>query len=246
MPIRSKKRDALHSRRKVRIVSASVVVAVIALGGSLAYGYFLVAPNTGGFLGKLRNWSLQISEQAFSCHEQAKIGQRIFENQSLDSALAIPLSKEWFEMALSCSSPVALDHMGYFYIKGHGVDRNVEKGIAMLERAKKAGHSDAAKTLAREIYFEEDVAWDYIRAIENFEICAKQGDAYCKARLAELFAYHADQPDYFRAFELAESSAKAGEPRAQGILAWLYLYGRGVTKDSSLARLWAERALGNL
>ncbi len=227
----------------MKIATTFAIIIAIAIVGGLASGFYLVAPNSGGFAGKLRNLSLQISEGTFTCAKQAETGKRIFENRGSEPEAALSTSREWFEMALTCNSPIALDHLGYMYVNGLSVEKDSGKGVAMLERAKSAGYVEAAKTLALEYYEGDDLPWDYSRAVANFEICARDGDAFCQAHLAELLAYYADQPNYFKAFELAEPAAESGEPRAQGILASLYLSGRGITTDVEAALAWAEKAL---
>jgi TPR repeat protein len=227
----------------MKIAAILITVIAVAAGGGLASGFYLVAPNSGGFPGELRKLSLQIDKLTFSCDKQAETGKRIFENPGAEPEAGFSASREWFEMALACNSPVALHHLGYMYVNGLSVEQDSDKGVAMLEQAKSAGYSEAAKTLAREYYDGVNIPWDYSLAVSNFEICGREGDAFCKARLAELVAYYADQPNYFRAFELAESAARSAEPRAQGILASLYLSGRGTTTDVDAARSWAEKAM---
>ena len=134
-----------------------LAAAVISIFIGLASAFYFVAPNSGGIFGKVREFALQMSERAFSCDSQAKIGQEIFENSNLEPEVAFSTSREWFDMALSCNSVVALDHLGYMYVNGFGVEKDVYKGVSMLEQARNAGYAEAAKTLAREYYSGENL-----------------------------------------------------------------------------------------
>ena len=225
----------------MKLIAVTVTALLMAFTITLAFGYYFVQPHSTGLSGQVRIYALQARELAFGCERQAQIGKRIFEDTTRDAQTRAFESREWFEMALSCDSVVALDHLGFMYINSLGVDQDIDRGLAMLNQAKAAGYAEAAKTLAWEYMYGNPLEIDSVKAVQNLEICATEMDQECRAFLAEQLAYGVDPPNYLRAFMLAQDAAESGEPRAQGVLAMLYAFGQGVNSDYGLAKSWAEK-----
>ena len=138
----------------------------------------------------------------------------------------------------------AKERLGDMYLAGHGVPKDVPRGLALLDEAAKERTS--AQLRLADLFGGEDggIASDPARAAGYYRMAADAGRADGMYRLAELYATGEGVPeDGGHAVELYQQAAAAGEPRAYGKLADLYAAGVVVPEDDMEANaLFAEGA----
>lgn len=126
---------------------------------------------------------------------------------NLDSVL-LKLS----EMFSECSAPDASVSLANLYIEGNSVDRDVEKGIKLLERAKNAGSAQGTKSLGDLFATGTHVEKDIERAIEYYKHAVTLqndgayesiGDFFMDGKLTE--------PDPYLALTVFEKGAAEGD-----------------------------------
>lgn len=89
----------------------------------------------------------------------------------------------------------------------------------MRRRKNKWKSNPFAAYLAGKIRFTEDDVKDVLRAIENFETAAKEGNDYAEYQLGRLYLYGRDvEQDYEKAMEYLHASADHGNVYAQQLL----------------------------
>ena len=76
-----------------------------------------------------------------------------------------------------------------------------------------------AAYLAGKILLTEDAVRDILRAIQNFEIAARNGNQYAAYQLGKLYLYGREvEPDYSKAIYYLSQAAEQGNPYAQQLL----------------------------
>lgn len=84
---------------------------------------------------------------------------------------------------------------------------------------------------------------DFKKAVEQFEIAAKQGDSIAQFWLSEMYFLGKGVPqDYKECFKWANMSAKQGDIMAINRLGFLYFQGDGVEKNYTEAFKYFERS----
>ncbi|MBO5945422.1 MAG: SEL1-like repeat protein [Clostridia bacterium] len=95
--------------------------------------------------------------------------------------------------------------------------------------------------------FDEGYAYekggDFLRAIEFYEIAAKEGDDRADCRLGSIYRFGRGVPkDYERALYYYHRSADKGNSYAQSNIGSMYRFGQGVKKDYDIAFSWYTRS----
>jgi uncharacterized protein len=127
----------------------------------------------------------------------------------------------------------AQERLGQMYVEGRGVQKDVMRGLLLLERVAQQGRTSAQFRLAQ-LYERgaEGLAADSGRAIAYYQMAAEAGNAAALYELAGLYATgDGVQRDGRRAVELYEQAAAAGDERARGKLSDLYADSKAVARD---------------
>ena len=86
-------------------------------------------------------------------------------------------------------------------------------------------------------------AGDYVTAINEFKLLAKQGNSFAQNNLGYFYTNGIGGPiDYPQAFKWYKMSAEQGYAYAQLALGNAYLYGNGVQQNDMMAYTWFELA----
>lgn len=138
---------------------------------------------------------------------------------------------------------------------GEGIERDVKKGIALLQRGADLGHTPSLSTLGVVLLRGELVPGDEARARKLLTQAAAQKDAVSQHHLGVIYEEgRGVERDAKRAVKWFQEAAGQGFAPAMTNLGWMYEYGHGVAEDPKQATIWYEKAakqgevyaLGNL
>lgn len=150
-----------------------------------------------------------------------------------DDAVAA-MGNEDFEKACELLRPLAEDNnpaaqtlLGVLYFKGQGVERDVNKGLAMIMKAANQGHEQAksiAAALNREL-----AAVGEVKAMYNMGYMCLNG--------------WAGEQDSNSCIKWLEKAAENGHSRSAKVLSMIYTKGKfGITPDKEKASYWSDVA----
>jgi TPR repeat protein len=133
--------------------------------------------------------------------------------------------------------------LGYAYITGIGLEKNVDKAIYLLKKASEKGNDDAMLELGRIYYTGQDVDKDCNKAFEFFTEAATSGNELAMYNTARM--YHqgmAVEVNIPKAIEWYEKAAQHGLTRAMNQLGQIYSSGGGgiVEQDFSKSKMYYE------
>jgi uncharacterized protein len=127
----------------------------------------------------------------------------------------------------------AQERLGQMYVEGRGVQKDVMRGVLLLEGVAQQGRTSTQLRLA--LLYErgtDGLPADQGRAIAYYQMAADAGNAAALYELARLYATGEGVPrDGRRAVELYEQAAAAGDERAHGKLRDLQADGKAVSQD---------------
>lgn len=116
------------------------------------------------------------------------------------------------EIFADCSAPDASVSLANLYIEGTSVRRDVEKGIELLERAKKAGSAQGTKSLGDLFASGEHVEKDVERAIEYYKHAATLRNDGAYESIGDFFLDgELTEPDPYLALTVFEKGAAEGD-----------------------------------
>ena len=129
--------------------------------------------------------------------------------------------------------------LGVLYLRGQGVDRDVDRAVVLFRSAAEKGLRTAQKNLG-ELYVEGvGVERDALAAMHWFRLAATQGDAGAQLRLGVVYAQgRGVEQDHALAKEWFHKSAEQGNAEAQANIGHLYRAGYGTDRDYVLAYAW--------
>ena len=144
-----------------------------------------------------------------------------------------------FEALAASGDPRGENGLGVLYLRGHGVERDIERAVALFRSAAAQGLRTAEKNLG-ELYAEGvGVPRDDAAAARWFRRAAAQGDAGAQVSLGMMHAEGRGMArDYLQAMDLFRKSARQGNAEAQANIGHLYRAGYGVERDYVLAYAW--------
>ena len=144
-----------------------------------------------------------------------------------------------FRALAAADDPRGENGLGVLYLRGDGLERNVERAVELFRSAAKRGLRAAEKNLG-ELYAEGvGVPRDDELAAHWFGLAAAKGDAGAQVSLGVMHAQGRGVPqDHARAMELFRQSADQGNAEAQANIGHLYRAGYGVARDYVLAYAW--------
>ena len=144
-----------------------------------------------------------------------------------------------FEALAAGGDPRGENGLGVLYLRGHGVERDLERAVALFRSAAEKGSRSAKRNLG-ELYAEGvGVPRDDAAAVHWFGLAAAQGDAGAQLGLGMMYAEgRGVARDYSRAMDWFRKSAGQGNAEAQANVGHLYRAGYGVERDYVLAYAW--------
>jgi hypothetical protein len=150
----------------------------------------------------------------------------------------------WYEKAAAQGSNYGQATVGTLMIEGKGVEKNVEKGIALLEGYAKAGNSFANYSLGILYLNGTQIEKDVPRAIEHYEAARKSGLGAAFIALALIYVAGQDvEKDLEKAHAIFLEGARAGH---NGVRLMLAQYYDGLVFDvadpEAEARFWLCKA----
>ncbi len=132
------------------------------------------------------------------------------------------------------------------YLRGAGVEPDINASIQWLVKAADAGDPNAKYELGMIYYSGEIVERNPDRAVELLFESSSAGFTKAMNQLAQMYCFgDAVGQDYKKAADYYTLSAKKGDIRAMYNLATLYHYGVGVEQNTRKSMLWFIKAARN-
>jgi len=141
--------------------------------------------------------------------------------------------------------PVAQLNLGVMYRRGHGVEKDEEKGIYLYKLSAEQEFAGAQHNLAAVLYNDAETATVRSAAVELFMLAAKQGNQPSIEVIEAMFEQGlkaAKSGKYDIALREWAPLADNGSARAQMNLGTMYSKGDGVDKDAQVALGWYLKA----
>ena len=148
----------------------------------------------------------------------------------------VPIAILLFEESLELGCNDALIYLSSTYLKGKGVQKNVEKGMYYLELAAESGNVRAALDLAQFLWKGTDINKDIPRAVS---ILKGLNDSNAFFMLGEIFH---ENTEYENAFNYYLKAAENNQVYAQFAVAVAFATGQGVKRDIQEAKKWLRSA----
>lgn len=147
------------------------------------------------------------------------------------------ISLKWFEKASKQGHAKALYYLGSFYLDGIAIEKNIKKGLELLEESVSKGFHEAEHLLGLLFYSgKEDslgnkIAKDYLTAFKWFEKSSYKGNirSFYYLGVMHLYGFGTEQNTKI-GFDLIENSAMRGYHEAQFLMG--YFYHNGLKFDS--------------
>lgn len=160
------------------------------------------------------------------------------ETMNIDSALY------WFEQAAEGGIAYAQYNLGVIYHQGIHVERNESEAEKWYIMAAHQDMVDAQFALGMLYYGDDCSTYGCANSIPWIEAAAEQGHNGARNLLGNIYLSGEEGMtiDYQKALKWYRLAAKDGFAEAQFNLGWMYYYGRGVTKNNSIAVMWLKMA----
>ena len=154
---------------------------------------------------------------------------------------------KWLKLSADAGSDSAQYSLAYFYLgdyKDYDECKDVNKGIAILEKLAEKDLGESARFMANLYFFNKYVPEDLKKAefwAKKFAELHKYDYESCW-RLDELAIKYLKEGNDYKGFELALIAAEHGNPWAQYRVGVLYFNGEGTERNFSEARKWFKKA----
>ncbi len=152
---------------------------------------------------------------------------------------------DYWHRAADEEHPASLMMLGRAYMAGKfGLEKDVQGGLSMLERAANGGDASASAFLGRVYAKGEGVVKDMGRAMKWYEQGAAAGNAHCQYIIGMAYiGGEGVSVDKAKGFNWLRMAAGQEHVNAMGKLAECYANGVGVEADDEMARVWKQKAL---
>ena len=151
------------------------------------------------------------------------------------------------ELYIECTnagSNLAIGRMGMHYLEGEGLEKDVGKGLEMLERAGRKGDGGALYYLGCSYRDGNGVEQDFKKAVAYLKRSAGRKEPSACEALGDI--YSTDEYGLHSARKAAKWYLKGARMGGQGCMAKTSrMYSEGILtrKDEAKARMWNERFL---
>ena len=189
-----------------------------------------------------REWFEQASKLD-NPHAQYQLARMIFNDPS-STPEQTAQALEWLTKAAEAGQDCAQYMLGKIYRDGQGVEKDIQKAVALFTLAATKENSFAAFALGK-LYLAGDVALpkNSAAALKWLTSAAELGNQSAQYRLGKLLLQGEDVPkDIETAVHWLTAAADQGNQYAQYALGKLYLLGKEVQKDRASAIKWFQLA----
>ena len=176
-------------------------------------------------------------------HAQYQLARMILNNLS-STPEQTAQALEWLTKAAEAGQDCAQYMLGKIYRDGQGVEKDIQKAVALFTLAATKENSFAAFALGK-LYLAGDVALpkNSAAALKWLTSAAELGNQSAQYRLGKLLLQGEDVPkDIETAVHWLTAAADQGNQYAQYALGKLYLLGKEVQKDRASAIKWFQLA----
>lgn len=151
--------------------------------------------------------------------------------------------KELSDPALA-EVPAVQGYLGRLYFFGQGVDRDPDRGMALLEAAAKGGDLDSVTLVAQAYDLGMGVKQDKAKAFAFWQIGAERGMTRAQVEVGRRYqtGEATGQADYDQAASWLRKAAAKGDAQAMTELGWMAQNGLGMARDETAAAEFYRRA----
>lgn len=148
---------------------------------------------------------------------------------------------KYFQKSADQNFPSGVFQVGYSYIEGVGVSKDIPKGLSLVRKAADDGEAMAQGYQGRLYHYGEHVKKDYAEALKWYLKAAEQGNAYSQVQAGLMYEFgNGVEKDIPRALELLHKSADQNFPEAMIAIGTIYS-GDGLENFEETAR-WYKKA----
>lgn len=168
----------------------------------------------------------------------------VFYNGELGKAIDKSKAFEYLLVGVQNDDIYSMRMVGNAYIKGEELQRNIDLGIELLEKAASAGNEIAALDLAKHYLFGLYIDRDIDKSVKYYKVAADLGNAEALNEIATYYFQGSNgfAKDESKAFELFEAAATKGNAVAQHNISLCYYNGWGTSINIDKAIFWCEKA----
>ena len=173
-------------------------------------------------------------EQADTIYQKAK---KYADDELFEKAV------ELYQKAADMGSIDAMGSLGWCYLTGNGVDKDVKKALEYSFEAAEQGNSIGQNCLGLMYEHGEGVKKNVVKAAELFRLAAEQGHRVAQYHLGRMYEDGTGvAQDLAQAVKWYLQSAEQGLSMAQSALGYMYDEGRGIGRDYKQALNWYRKA----
>ncbi len=155
-----------------------------------------------------------------------------------DPAAAAP----WYQRSAERGNATAAFYLGVQYARAEGVERDLERAVALYRQAAAKGHIRAAYSLAAMLEWGNGAQVDLHEAESLYRTAARGGDLDAMKALGDFLLRRIEPPAAEEAASCYRQAAEAGHLPATLVLAHLHEIGLGVPADPDEALRWTRLA----
>ena len=157
--------------------------------------------------------------------------ERLVTSDDMAAALKLKAAR-WDAESMRC--------LGELYVQGVGVQKDLAKGVELLDRARSGGDKLAQLIWALNVVTIQDDAHAYDLSRYTISKLVEEGEPHAQLYMGTLSlygsAYLSTDVDFAKARSWFEQAAAQDSPEAEAMLASLYHHGWGVPVDEAKAR----------
>ena len=190
---------------------------------------------------------LLIALSLFSNREGEKAAQSAVIYEQVNRAIQADNFQQAYELIqplANASDPRAQTMLGWLYLHGMGVEKNVERALRYLSMAAEQGDSHAQQALGAVYLKGEHVAQDFKRAREFLIAAANKNDGHANYLLGWIYENgQGVSIDQTAATAYYYKAAVAGDHAGQAAYGWAKVAGQGTNEDYATGVEWLRRAV---
>lgn len=206
--------------------------------------------SSGSFVEVMPNFELLDPLYGLGSMGDFKVGMTAFEEQQYSQALM-----QWYPLAKD-KDPRAEYYLGFMYINGLGLPKDVEEGRKWLLRSAQRDYVDAQYELGQlyvsgvgiEQNMDQAMRWlmsaaraGHPAAQFNIGLLYQQNKVPLSSNLLAVYkGIQSRQFSFEQAAKWYQAAAEQGHAAAQNNLAWLYQHGHGVPQNQTTAFRWYQ------
>lgn len=150
-----------------------------------------------------------------------------------------PTAYREFQTLANREDPRGQNGLGILYLRGWGVEQDVDKALSLFHKSAKKGHRAAENNLGEMYMAGVGVPKDFGQAFQWCWRAALKGDPDAQNNLGAMFAEGLGvERDYRLAMYWFQKAATQGNVEAQANVGHLYRTGDGVRRDYMQAYAW--------